>query len=359
MLLLPIYLIALLLSFYLLAKVCDDYFVESLDEIAAKLKLSSDAAGATLMAVGSSAPELFVAIISVVHPGGHEQIGMGTIVGSAVFNLIVITGVVGLVGHFTVNKMIILRDLLFYLVGVVFLYYVFLDGNISLIEAVLFPVLYIIYVILVVRWKSIFPFEPEVKIIDDKKEKNKPRKIISPFVNTLHKLVRPIDFMVDKVFIYKKNVLFVFLMSIFLIGLLSWALVESAIQISEIMDIPEAFIALTVLAIGTSVPDLLSSMIVARQKRGGMAVTNAIASNIFDVLIGMGIPFILMIIMYGKKISIKTDELISSTGLLLLSIIGMLILLIVNRWNIGKRMGTSLLIFYIAFLVFEFFTMAK
>jgi K+-dependent Na+/Ca+ exchanger-like protein len=359
MLLLPIYLIALLLSFYLLAKVCDDYFVESLDEIAAKLKLSSDAAGATLMAVGSSAPELFVAIISVVHPGGHEQIGMGTIVGSAVFNLIAITGVVGLIGHFTVNKMIILRDLLFYLVGVVFLYYVFWDGNISLIEAILFPVLYVIYVILVVHWKSIFPFEPEVKIIDDKKEKNKTSKIISPFVNTLHKIVYPIDLVIDKVFIYKKNVLFVFLMSIFLIGLLSWVLVESAIQISEIMDIPEAFIALTVLAIGTSVPDLLSSMIVAKQKRGGMAVTNAIASNIFDVLIGMGVPFLLMIIMYGKKISIKTDELISSTGLLLLSIIGMLILLVVNRWNIGKRMGISLLVFYIAFLVFEFFTMAK
>ncbi len=359
MFLLPIYLIVLLLSFYLLAKVCDDYFVESLDEIAAKLKLSSDAAGATLMAVGSSAPELFVAIISVVHPGGHEQIGMGTIVGSAVFNLIVITGVVGLVGHFTVNKMIILRDLLFYLVGVVFLYYVFLDGNISIVEAVLFPVLYIIYVVLVVRWKNIFPFKPEVKIISEKKEKPKTKKIITPLLATLQKIVQPIDFIIDKMFIYKKSVLFVFLMSIFLIGLLSWVLVESAIQISKIMDVPEAFIALTVLAIGTSVPDMLSSVIVAKQKRGGMAVTNAIASNIFDVLIGMGIPFILMIIMYGKKISIKTDELISSTGLLLLSIIGMLLLLMVNRWNIGKRMGVSLILFYVAFLVFEFLTMTR
>ena len=95
--LLLVYFILLLLSFYLLAKVCDDYFVESLDEIAKKLKLSSDAAGATLMAVGSSAPELFVAIIAVIRPGDHEQIGMGTIVGSAMFNLVVITGVVGLI----------------------------------------------------------------------------------------------------------------------------------------------------------------------------------------------------------------------------------------------------------------------
>lgn len=360
MFLLPIYLIILLLSFYLLAKVCDDYFVESLDEIAANLKLSSDAAGATLMAVGSSAPELFVAIISVVHSGGHEQIAMGTIVGSAVFNLVVITGVVGLVGNFTVNKKIMLRDLLFYLVGVVFLYYVFLDGDISLLEAILFPVLYIMYVILVVRWKNIFPFKPEVKVISSKKEKPETKNMITPFLDALKKFVQPIDFIVDKIFIYKKSVLFVFLMSIFLIGLLSWVLVESAIQISKIMDIPEAYIALTVLAIGTSVPDLLSSVIVAKQKRGGMAVTNAIASNIFDVLIGMGIPFILMIIMYsGSRISIKTDELISSTGLLLVSIIGMLVLLIVNRWNIGKRMGVSLILFYLAFLVFEFLTMTR
>ena len=60
-----VYILILLVSFYVLAKVVDDYFVESLDKVAGKLKMSHDAAGATLMAVGSSAPELFVAIFAV------------------------------------------------------------------------------------------------------------------------------------------------------------------------------------------------------------------------------------------------------------------------------------------------------
>jgi len=351
-----IYLIVLLLSFYLLAKVCDDYFIESLDEISAKLKLSSDAAGATLMAIGSSAPELFVAVISVIRPGNHEQIGMGTIVGSAVFNLIAITGAVGLIGQFVVNKAIILRDLLFYLIGVIFLFWVFLDGNISLGEAILFPLLYIFYVILVVKWKKIIPFVPEVKIVEEKANNTKVQKKNNILV-LLQKLLRPFDFLVDSMFPAKSSMFYIFFMSIALIGFFSWILVESAILISDKKDIPEAFIALTVLAIGTSVPDMLSSVIVAKQKRGGMAVTNAVASNIFDVLIGMGIPFLILIVMYGKKVIIKTDELISSTGLLLFSIIGMIVLLILNKWNIGKKLGYSLLFFYIAFLVYEFFAM--
>ncbi|OQY04357.1 MAG: hypothetical protein B6I20_03130 [Bacteroidetes bacterium 4572_117] len=348
--LLVLYFVLLLLSFYLLAKVCDDYFVESLDGIAQKLKLSSDVAGATFMAVGSSAPELFVAIIAVVKPGNHEQIGMGTIVGSAIFNLLIIAGVVGLIKQFNIKWHIVLRDLLFYLVGVLFLYFVFIDGNITLLEGVLFPFLYVIYVFLVMKWKKWVPFIPEEKEVQEKEVETKNR---SHFFLWLVYVVKPLDFLVDKFFVYKKNVFFVFFGSIMLIGFFSWTLVESAIGISKIMDIPEAFIALTVLAIGTSVPDMLSSMVVARQNRGGMAVTNAIASNIFDILIGLGIPFLILIYINGTTVAINTSGLVDSTLLLILSIVGILALLVINKWNIGKKMGISLILFYIFFLVYK------
>merc|ERR1719183_1224857 len=77
--------------FWGLAIVCDDYFVTSLDLISEKLKLSPDVAGATFMAAGSSAPELFTAVVTVLITGGSE--GLGAIVGSAVFNIMVICGV--------------------------------------------------------------------------------------------------------------------------------------------------------------------------------------------------------------------------------------------------------------------------
>ena len=89
--------VALVVSFYLLAQVSDKYFIESLDRIAHKLNMSHDMAGATLMAVGSSAPELFVAVIALVKPGDHGAIGIGTIVGSAVFNILGIIGAVAVV----------------------------------------------------------------------------------------------------------------------------------------------------------------------------------------------------------------------------------------------------------------------
>ncbi len=86
-----LYVLILIFVFYLLAKICDEYFVSSLDIIAKKWKLSEDVAGATLMAVGSSAPEFFTALIAVMKVGS-EQVGAGTIVGSAIFNILVIVG---------------------------------------------------------------------------------------------------------------------------------------------------------------------------------------------------------------------------------------------------------------------------
>ncbi len=72
-----LYTVAMLLCFVLLASIVDKFFVVSLDRIRTIGNLSSDAAGATLMAVGSSAPELFVALFAVIKPGDHDAIGIG------------------------------------------------------------------------------------------------------------------------------------------------------------------------------------------------------------------------------------------------------------------------------------------
>lgn len=80
-----------LYTFLGLAIICDDYFCESLEAISTALKLSDDVAGATFMAAGSSAPELFTAVVTTLIIEGSE--GLGTIVGSAIFNIMVIVGV--------------------------------------------------------------------------------------------------------------------------------------------------------------------------------------------------------------------------------------------------------------------------
>ena len=85
--------IIIILCIYLLTIITDELFIESLDEIAKNLQLPSNVAGASLMAMGSSMPELSIALIALVQESGaHSDIGVGNIVGSAVFNILVITG---------------------------------------------------------------------------------------------------------------------------------------------------------------------------------------------------------------------------------------------------------------------------
>jgi Ca2+/Na+ antiporter len=89
-----VYTLVTLYTFLALAIICDEYFCESLEAISEALSLSEDVAGATFMAAGSSAPELFTAIVTTLITGGSA--GLGTIVGSAVFNIMVIVGVTAL-----------------------------------------------------------------------------------------------------------------------------------------------------------------------------------------------------------------------------------------------------------------------
>ena len=73
----------LLFTFYVLARIVEVFFIDSLEHISGRLRLSSDIAGATFMAVGSSAPELFVAMLALLRVAEEQAIGSGTIVGSA------------------------------------------------------------------------------------------------------------------------------------------------------------------------------------------------------------------------------------------------------------------------------------
>ena len=149
-----VYIIILLACFVLLARIVDLFFISSLDKISKDLRLSSDAAGATLMAVGSSAPELFVALFAVLKPGNHQVIGIGSIVGSAIFNLLVIVGAAAYFSKkntkLTWQPMV--RDLLFYAVAVAFLVGFIWDGEFTWGKATVFLAIYAVYVLAVVYW---------------------------------------------------------------------------------------------------------------------------------------------------------------------------------------------------------------
>ncbi len=333
--------LALLISFYLLNEITDKFFVPSLDSISHKMKMSDDAAGATLMAAGSSAPELFISIIAVIYGGDNLDIGVGTIVGSALFNLLVIIGAVAFVKSSKVAWQPMFRDMLFYTLSIGALYWAFSSGIVTLWHVVGFIGLYIVYVVAVLNWKKIFPYE-RITLEEDDDDDDPSWK----------KFMRPLDFILDKLFAKPEKFVFNFLISVGLIALLSWVLVESAVVLSDAMGIPKYIVALTVLAFGTSVPDMMSSVIVAKQGRGGMAVSNALGSNIFDILLGLGIPWLILIIGSGSAIHVAESNITSHILILLASVVGMFIIFLITKWRVNKFVGIIFLGSYFAYLVY-------
>lgn len=173
------YFAVLFLSFYLLMKVCDEYFVVSLDKISERLKLSNEAAGATLMAVGSSAPELFVSLFALIKPGDHGALGAGTIVGSAIFNILVIIGASLLVKRAKISWQPVSRDTLFYVISIVLLLLFFMDGKIVLLEALVFILFYVFYVFAVVNWRKVMKYDDDVaEEVAEEIEKKKQRCLV-------------------------------------------------------------------------------------------------------------------------------------------------------------------------------------
>jgi len=142
-----------------------------------------------------------------------------------------------------------------------------------------------------------------------------------------------------------------FILSIGWIGGFSYFMVDWTETIGNTIGIPPVIMGLTVLAAGTSVPDLLSSVIVARRGSGDMAVSSSIGSNIFDILVGLPFPWILYTSIRKKPVSIDSDGLVRS----LLILVGMIVMVIgsihCQGWRLTKTLGGIMFFFYLGFLV--------
>jgi Ca2+/Na+ antiporter len=141
-----------------------------------------------------------------------------------------------------------------------------------------------------------------------------------------------------------------FAVSIVFIAILSYFLVEYAIVFAEALHIPPVIVALTILAAGTSVPDLFASVVVARQGRGDMAVANAVGSNVFDILIGLGLPWLIVLVIGDGPILIGTENLFTST-LILLGTVVLLFVFLTTGHRLSRLEGVILVLVYVAYAV--------
>lgn len=147
------HILGVIYMFVALAIVCDEFFVPSLDVIIEKLDITDDVAGATFMAAGGSAPELFTSVIGVFV--SFDDVGIGTIVGSAVFNILFVIGMCALFSRtlLTLTWWPLFRDCTFYSVSLLTLIYFFRDNKIWWWEALLLFSIYITYAVFM-KWNQ-------------------------------------------------------------------------------------------------------------------------------------------------------------------------------------------------------------
>ncbi|XP_062247971.1 sodium/potassium/calcium exchanger 1-like [Platichthys flesus] len=136
------------------------------------------------------------------------------------------------------------------------------------------------------------------------------------------------------------------------IGVFSYLMVWWAHQVGETVGISEEIMGLTILAAGTSIPDLITSVIVARKGLGDMAVSSSVGSNIFDITVGLPVPWLMFTLLHnGQPIAVSSNGLFCAIVLLFLMLLFVIISIAVCRWKMTRTLGLTMFALYFVFLV--------
>lgn len=131
----------------------------------------------------------------------------------------------------------------------------------------------------------------------------------------------------------------------------TYFMVDSATRVGCVIDVPITVMSLIVLAAGTSVPDMIASMAVAREGHADMAAANAVGSNTFDILLGLGFPW-LIATMAGKEIEVPKQQIQEALSILLASLLIYVAALAANKWMLDRKIGILLLLIYAGSIAF-------
>ncbi|KAM3926417.1 sodium/potassium/calcium exchanger 5 [Leptodactylus fuscus] len=410
-----IHFLVVLYMFLAVATICEEYFIPSLEVISEGLGLSQDVAGATFMSVGISAPELVTAFLGVFVTKGN--IGVSAVVGSAVYNLLGICSACCLFSSACrLTCWPLFRDCVAYAVSVAVVIDITSDNNIYWYESASLLLIYGLYIVIlcfdirinkymvrkcspcctcfadildenseqqpligcneenrrIVQQRSrsdlgIFQeefsqlsisFQEQNEIPDDPS-----RVFIMPeddYKRILWVLSLPINALIYLTVpdcrrrAWKNWFILTFLMSVVWISGVTYILLWMVVIIGETLSIPDTVMGLTLLAAGTSIPNTVASVLVAREGKGDMAMSNIVGSNVFDLLC-LGVPWFIKTVFIDRSAPVE----VTSTGLtytsisLLFSIIFVFVAVHVNGWKLDIKLGVICIIMYLVFVTFS------
>ena len=307
----------LIIGFFLLIKGAD-LFVDGASNTAANLKIPKIIIGISIVAFGTSAPELAISIKAMIN--GNGDIIFGNLIGSNIINVSLILGIGALICPIIIKEHTIKNDVPFCLLISTVLVILLLDNNISNIssnsitrsDAFIILCFFIIFIYYLIKLAS----------DGDIKEKAKPK----------YKLL--------------KSILFV-IIGLAGIVLGSNLVVENATDIAKLIGISDRIISLTIIAIGTSLPELVTVIVSSIKKEHELLLGNIIGSNVFNICVVLGVP----VAIFGNIMSVSF-HLVDIIGLIGSTII--LFIFALTHKRISRLEGALLLLFFLVYYVIVF-----
>lgn len=285
-----VYLVA---GFVLLIKGAD-WFVDGASAVAKLLKVPSVVIGLTIVAMGTSAPEAAVSITAGL--SGSNEIAISNVIGSNLFNLLMVIGICAAIKAFATDMEILKRDMPVNIGATILLLLLLLDGKISRIEGGLFLLALIVYLVFVVRI-TLKNRKTQVNAEQEEAEEKEGKKLTIPMI-----------------------------ILCIIGGLIAiiWGgdlVVDNAQRIALSFGMSPMLVGLTIVAVGTSLPELVTSIVASRKGESGLALGNAVGSCLFNILFILGLSSVLSpIIPTGASVieSITDTAILAGISILML-----------------------------------------
>lgn len=298
----------LIIGFALLIKGAD-FFVEGSSSLAKILKVPSVIIGLTIVAMGTSAPEASVSINAAL--SGNNEIAISNIIGSNIFNGLVVVGICAFIAGFKTNLEILKRDMPVNIVITAFLILMLIDGKLNRLEGIILLLGMIVYLICMV-----------ISALKNR-EAGEPCKVFSLPVSILYIIGGLIAV------IFGGNLV-----------------VDKACIIAANFGVSQNFIGLTIVAIGTSLPELVTSIVATRKGDSGLALGNAIGSNIFNILFILGMSAAI------SPLNVLNESIIDCVILLVSGIV--LFIFAFTKKTMNRWEGATCVLLYAAYTVYLF-----
>lgn len=292
----------LLVGFVLLIKGAD-FFVDGSSSVAKLLKIPSVVIGLTIVAMGTSAPEAAVSITAGIQ--GSNEIAISNVVGSNIFNMLVVVGVCALIKPFDLDKTILKRDFPVNIIaGAVLLVVALMGMVLSRLDGVILLAMMAIYITWLV-----------VSAIRNREESDDEIKTMSPILSIICIVggLAAVIFGGDLV-------------------------VDNAVAIAKVFGLSETFIGMTIIAIGTSLPELVTSIVASKKGENGLALGNVVGSNIFNILLILGLS--------SSLSEIALDSRAVANVIFLIAMTVIMYLLCVFRKKLSRGVGIGMVSAY-------------